>query len=184
MNEVMAQHSVMVSVMQRRLDQIKVIMNWWAKGNITSAINALSMQNDLSVAMDVLNATFAKNQRIDLLNYDNITAILPHAINLVNSKYETHILCGLRTSYNILKHFSEPMISIKTTPVARGVDLAREERINKVDNCIEQFFKLNQAKGYQKAHTRQGEVQEEAQRVKNLLLHLLNKTKAVGAELE
>ncbi len=52
---------MMVSVMQRRLDQVKVIMNWWQKGNITSAINALSMQNDLSVAMDVLNATFAKN---------------------------------------------------------------------------------------------------------------------------
>ena len=60
-NEVMEQHSVMVSVMQRRLDQVKVIMNWWQKGNITSAINALSMQNDLSVAMDVLNSTFAKN---------------------------------------------------------------------------------------------------------------------------
>ena len=42
-NEVMEQHPVMLNVMQRRLDQIKVIMNWWAKGNISSAINALSM---------------------------------------------------------------------------------------------------------------------------------------------
>ena len=72
-------------------------MNWWNKGNIGSAINALSMQNDLSVTMDVLNATFAKNQRLDLLNYDNIAAILPQATNLVNSRYETHVLCGLWT---------------------------------------------------------------------------------------
>lgn len=109
-NEIMEQHPIMVGVMQRRLDQVKVIMNWWNKGNITSAINALSMQNEISVTMDVLNATFARNQRLDLFNYDNIAAILPHATNLVNSRYETHVLCGLRTVLNILKHFSEPMI--------------------------------------------------------------------------
>ena len=142
------------------------------------------MQNDLSVAMDVLNSTFAKNQRLDLLNYDNIAAILPHATALVNSRYESHILTGLKTAYHILKQFGETMVQIKTIPVARGVDLAREERIGKVDNCIEQFFKFNQSKGYQKAQTRAGEVAEEAGRVKHLLSYLLNKTKAVGADLE
>lgn len=98
--------------------------------------------------MDVLNATFAKNQRLDLLNYDNIAAIMPHATNLVNSKYETHILTGLRTALHILRQYADPMIQIKITPVGRGVDLAREERVLKVDNCIEQFFKFNQSKGY------------------------------------
>ena len=95
------------------------------------------MQGDLSVAMDVLNATFAKNQRLDLLNYDNIAAIMPHATSLVNSKYETHILTGLRTSLHILRQFADRMIEIKCMPVGRGVDLAREERIAKVDNCVE-----------------------------------------------
>ena len=162
-NEVMAQHPGMVSILQRRLDQVKVIMHWWNKGSVTSAINALSMQpNDLAVANDVLNATFAKNQRLDLLNYDNIAAIVPHATNLVNSKYETHILCGLRTTLNILKQFGEPMIQIKTMPVGRGVDLAREERIGKVDVCVEQLFKFHQSKGFQKAQTRTGEVENEA----------------------
>lgn len=87
--------------------------------------------------MDVLSATFAKNQRLDLLNYDNIAAIMPHATTLVNSKYETHILTGLRTALHILKQYADPMIAIKTTPVGRGVDLAREERLSKVDNCVE-----------------------------------------------
>ena len=40
-NQLMEQHLTVVSVMQRRIDQVKVIMNWWNKGNITSAINAL-----------------------------------------------------------------------------------------------------------------------------------------------
>jgi hypothetical protein len=54
------------------MSSIKVILNWWNKGNITSAINALNMMNDMSVVMDVLNNTFAENQRIDMLNYENI----------------------------------------------------------------------------------------------------------------
>ena len=133
-------------------------MNWWNKGNITSAINALQMQGYLSVANDVLNSTFAKNQRLDLLNYDNIAAIMPHCISLVNSRYETHILTGLRTTLNILRQYGQTMIQIKTTPVGRGVDLAREERIIKVDSCIDQFQKFHQSKGYQKCQTRKGEV--------------------------
>lgn len=62
----------MVGVVSRRMGSIKVILNWWNKGNVTSAINALNMMNDMSVVMDVLNNTFAENQRIDMLNYENI----------------------------------------------------------------------------------------------------------------
>ena len=41
-----------------------------------------------------------------MLNYENIAAILPHTTSLVNSKYETHILAGLKATLNILKAFS------------------------------------------------------------------------------
>ena len=40
-----------------------------------------------------------------MLNYENIAAILPHATSLVNSKYETHIQAGLKSTLNILKSF-------------------------------------------------------------------------------
>jgi hypothetical protein len=40
-----------------------------------------------------------------MLNYENIAQILPHAIALVNSKYETYILAGLKSALNILKTF-------------------------------------------------------------------------------
>lgn len=85
------------------MSSIKVILKWWNQGNITSAINALNMMNDVSVVMDILNNTFAENQRIDMLNFENIAHIIPHAIQLVNSKYETHILAGLKSTQNILR---------------------------------------------------------------------------------
>jgi hypothetical protein len=64
------------------------------------------MMNDITVVNDVLNNTFAKNLRVEMLNYENVTQLLPHTMQLVNSKYETHILAGLRSTLNILSHFA------------------------------------------------------------------------------
>jgi hypothetical protein len=65
-------HGTFLGVMQKRLSNIKVVQNYWVKGSITSALNALSMMNDPSMVMDLLNSTFAENSRIDNLNYENI----------------------------------------------------------------------------------------------------------------
>ena len=50
---------VVVNVINRRVSSIKVIINWWNKGQVNSAINALNMQNDLGLTMDVINFTLA-----------------------------------------------------------------------------------------------------------------------------
>ena len=42
-------------------------------------------------------------------------------------------MAGLKTVLNIVKLWGPEMIKIKTVPVGGGVDLAREERIKKVD---------------------------------------------------
>ena len=42
-NEVSQHHTTLIGVISRRADQVKVIINWWNKGDVTSAINALSM---------------------------------------------------------------------------------------------------------------------------------------------
>lgn len=120
-----------------------------------------------------------------MLNYENIANVIPHTINLVNSKYETHILTGLKSILNILREFSPKLIQLKTMPLGREVDLAREDRLRKADHCIEQFQKFSNCKGYQKALNRQGEeVQETASLVKNQILNLLNAVKAEKAEAE
>ena len=50
------------------------------------------------------------------------------------------------------------MIKIKTVPVGGGVDLSREDRIKKVDLCIDHFMALYKSKGFQKSLKRSGEV--------------------------
>ena len=91
-----------VGVLQRRIASVKTVMNYWHKGDIMAAINALNMMNDLSVVMDILNNTFAEGQSIERLNYDHISAVLPLAANLTNSKFEAHTKVGLKTALNIL----------------------------------------------------------------------------------
>ena len=67
----------------------------------------------------------------------------------MNSKYETHILAGLKTSLNIIKVWGSEMIKIKCfQPVGGGVDLSREERVKKVDTCIDFFMTLYKSKGF------------------------------------
>ena len=69
------------------------------------------------------------------------------------------------------------MIKIKTIPVGGGVDLAREERVKKVDTCIDNFMTLYKSKGFQKSIKRSGQVLEVATILHNHLGHLLNKTR-------
>ena len=66
--------------------------------------------NDLSVVMDVLNNTFAQDQRVGQLSYENIAQVIPHCTMLVNSKYETHIMAGLKSTLNILKGHEKTII--------------------------------------------------------------------------
>ena len=133
-----------------------------------SAINALNMQNDLSVSMDVLQATLAKNARVNTLKIDNVTSVMPQIISLTNSKYETHLMTGLNSTLNLLRHFAPGLLELKLTPLnPREVDLAREERIRKADECINQFQRFSKCKGFYKALS--GERQQKAKESAELL---------------
>lgn len=86
-------------------------------------------------------------------------------------------MAGLKTSLNIIKYWGPEMIKIKTVPVSGGVDLAREERIKKVESCIDHFMAVYKSKGFQKSLKRAGEVQEISMLLHNHLGNLLNKTR-------
>jgi hypothetical protein len=102
----MERHTTFNGVMQRRSANIKVVMNYILKQNdITSALNALSMIKDPTVSMDILNSTFAKNKRMDMLNFEKASMLMPHIQSLIDSKYETHMKAGLKSAQNVLNAF-------------------------------------------------------------------------------
>ncbi len=69
------------------------------------ALSHLNSNKDNTVIMDVFKATFARNKRIDMLNFAMIKKTMALTQNLLDSKYETHNMCGLTTALNILKAF-------------------------------------------------------------------------------
>jgi len=90
--------------MQARLENISTIMNYILKNNdMQAAINAINMIKDTSVTMDILNSTFAKNKRMDMLNFQRIKMLMPLVQDLIDSKYETYNICGIKCALNILK---------------------------------------------------------------------------------
>lgn len=59
-----------------------------------------------------------------------------------------------------------------------GVDLAREDRLLKIDAVIEAFFQLSKSKSFVKTQKREGEVGELATTLHRHLQHFFNQTKA------
>lgn len=105
-NECMDRHTTFNGVMQRRIANIKVVMNYILRENdIGHALNALSMIKDPTVSMDILNSTFAKNKRMEMLNFEKVAMLIPHVQDLIDSKYETHMKAGLLSAQNVLNAF-------------------------------------------------------------------------------
>lgn len=102
----MQRHTVFNNVMQRRSANIKVVMNYILKQNdIGHALNTLSMLKDPTVTMDIINSTFAKNKRIEMLNFEKVNLLMPHIQDLMDSKYETHMIAALKSAQNVLNGF-------------------------------------------------------------------------------
>ena len=105
-NECLQKHVTFSNVMQRRLENTTTVLNYILKNNdMQAAINAMNTIKDVTVTMDVLASTFAKNKRMEMLNFQKVSKVLPLVQELIESKYETHNKCGLGSALNILKAF-------------------------------------------------------------------------------
>ena len=99
------------------------------QGNINSTINALSSLKDLSVVNDFMSETFAQNQRLELLTYENTPALLAHCFSLINSKYESHSIAGIKAYSSIFNVFRDRIMQAKNVVVSDKVDIERESRL-------------------------------------------------------
>ena len=97
---------------------------------------------------------------------------------MVDSKYETHNKAGLKSAHNVLNAYKDQIIQLKRTAVMGGVDLAREDRLQKAEGVIDAFFNLSKSRAFLKSTERGGEISEIAVGLKRTLFDFLNKTKA------
>jgi len=93
----MNDNKTMLSIMNKRTNNLQLLIRWWKKGNIDSAINAISSRRDTSLVVDFFNYAFVKeNKNLEKITMENSAAILAHLYSLLNSKYETYLIVGLK----------------------------------------------------------------------------------------
>ncbi len=100
-------HTSIMAIVAKRQSNIGLIQKYWNQGDVTSALSALNMMNDLSVVVDVFNSTFADEKNNTPLSLDHAIVILPLALGLVKAKYDCYIQAGLRTIDNVFKRFGD-----------------------------------------------------------------------------
>ena len=78
----------------------------WMRGNINQVMGAC--KRDILVAMDFFNSTIVENEKkADYFGLDQVNVALDIAGKLMESKYDTHIVCGLKTVSGIYKCYSD-----------------------------------------------------------------------------
>jgi hypothetical protein len=71
--------------------------------------------------------------------------IAERAKEMVNSKHLSLIKAGLEYMLQVVSLFKDEMIKLKTFGIDKGVDLAREERMRRFDQLIEQYVEVFQS---------------------------------------
>jgi con80 domain of Katanin len=73
-------------------------------------LNIFYRLNDTSVTNDFIAETFAQNQKLEHLSMESAPAVLAHCLSLVNSKYEAHMINGVRAYRNVFNLFRDVSI--------------------------------------------------------------------------
>ena len=143
MNEMMELDSQFISIMKKRIKGLEKISEEYKNGNYEESMAEVGLCKDLGVVNDFFRYALIKKDLSKIsLKSDMAIQIFPIILNMVNCKYDIYFKTGINTAWTILNLFSDPIIDAMKTPLSRGVDLNREEKINKYKIIIDNFKRL------------------------------------------
>ncbi|KAM9269101.1 katanin p80 WD40 repeat-containing subunit B1 isoform 1-T1 [Cariama cristata] len=133
-------HETMCAVLARRHKNLETLRVIWNTGDIKKALDSAVAFNDLSVVVDVLNIL---NQKVPLWKLDLCPIVLPQIEKLLQSKYESYVQTGCTSLKLILQRFLPLITDILAAPPSVGVDITREERLQKCKLCYDQLKNIS-----------------------------------------
>ncbi|XP_068441907.1 katanin p80 WD40 repeat-containing subunit B1 [Clinocottus analis] len=133
-------HDTMCVMLRSRHKNLETVRSVWAREDVKAALDAAVSMSDLSIVVDILNII---NLQPSLWKLDLCTTVLPQIDQLLHSRYESYIQTGCTSLKLIMKHFWR-LISdtLKATPSV-GVDITREERLQRCSLCCQQLQNLS-----------------------------------------
>ncbi|XP_076879187.1 katanin p80 WD40 repeat-containing subunit B1 isoform X2 [Brachyhypopomus gauderio] len=133
-------HDTMCVMLTSRHKNLNVVCAVWAGNDIKTSLDSAVSMNDLSIVVDVLNII---NLKPSLWKLDTCSSILPQIEELLQSKYESYVHTGCTSLKMILKRFWPLISDTLTAPPSVGVDITREERLQKCKACYKQLKNLS-----------------------------------------
>ena len=132
--EIIKSNKTMLSVMNSRKIHLKNMQTDWNSGDLSKTLNALVINKDSSAVMDFMNNAFvikdkvnSESVRFNVQNtkINNWGALLSHIYTLLNTKYETYLICSIKALTLVFQRVSE-LISKARDDIKQYIKTARE----------------------------------------------------------
>ncbi|KAM9765886.1 LOW QUALITY PROTEIN: katanin p80 WD40 repeat-containing subunit B1 [Menidia menidia] len=133
-------HDTMCVMLSSRLKNLQTVRAAWVRDDVKRALDAAAAMNDLSIIVDMLNII---NTQPSLWKLDLCTIVLPQIEKLLQSKYESYMQTGSSSLKLVMKHFWMLISDTLKASPAVGVDITREERLQKCRSCCRQLKNLS-----------------------------------------
>ena len=135
-----------MSLMKNRVNGLTSVTNSYKSGRLEYAMDQIGESKDLGLINDFFRYAIIKKDTNNVnLNIDMVLRIFPNILKMVNSKYDSYFKTGISTAWIILNYFSDQIMEVIKTPVFNGVDINREERINKYKKLVDYFCRLRES---------------------------------------
>ena len=144
-NDMMELDPQFISIMKKRIKGLEVISEKYKNGNFEESMAEVGLSKDLGVVNDFFRYALIKKDLNKIsLKSDMAIQIFPIILKMVGCKYDIYFKTGVNTAWTILNLFSDPIIDAMKTPLSGGVDLNREEKIDKYKIIIDYFKRLRE----------------------------------------
>ena len=144
-NDMMELEPKFISIMKKRIKGLEVISEKYKNGNFEESMAEVGLSKDLGVVNDFFRYALIKKDLNKIsLKSDMAIQIFPIILKMIGCKYDIYFKTGVNTAWTILNLFSDPIIDAMKTPLSGGVDLNREEKIDKYKIIIDYFKRLRE----------------------------------------
>jgi hypothetical protein len=145
-NDMMELDPQFITIMKKRIKGLEKISEQYQKGNYEESMAEVGLCKDLGVVYDFFRYALIKKDINKIsLKSDMAIQIFPIILNMINCKYDIYFKTGVNTAWTILNLFSDPIIDAMKTPLSGGIDLNREDKINKYKIIIDYFKRLRES---------------------------------------
>ncbi|CAI2381436.1 unnamed protein product [Moneuplotes crassus] len=166
--DVIKSNKTTLSILSSRKIHLDNIKQNWRLGDLSKTLNSMVINKDTSAVMDFFNNTFVVREggpdqetvrkNLGLVKITNCLSLLSHIYTLLQTKYETYLLCGIKTLKVIMQPISEIIFKC-SNDIKNGIEVAGEikndEKKRRLKHLFKQLTKIVNSSAINKAKLRE-----------------------------